>query len=166
MKDNLEKGSKCLDIGSGSGYLTLAFSMMMNKPGAIAYGIEHISELVKFSKQNINKHHEDFLKSGKVVIVEGDGRFGLDSFKPYDCIHVGAGYLNHENFYYFWKLNYQFSFLWKNLASETIPRCLTDQLANGGRLVKKFLKNKFRNLNLGDSCWKTRISRVFVCRQR
>jgi len=91
LKENLEKGSKCLDVGSGSGYLTLAFSMMMNKHGAVAYGIEHIPELVEFSLININKNHGDFLKSGKVVIIEGDGRLGLDAYKPYDCIHVGAG---------------------------------------------------------------------------
>lgn len=87
----MENGTRCLDVGSGSGYLTLAFSLMMKKPGAVAYGIEHIPELVKFSKENINKNFGDFLKNGKVVIVEGDGRFGLDGYKPYDCIHVGAG---------------------------------------------------------------------------
>ena len=64
----------------------------MNKPGAVAIGIEHIPELVEFSKQNINKNNADYLKSGKVVIIEGDGRFGLEEFKPYDCIHVGAGF--------------------------------------------------------------------------
>lgn len=88
----MEKGKKCLDIGSGSGYLTLAFSLMMNKPGAVSYGVEHIPELVHFSKQNINKSYADHLKSGKVVIIEADGRYGLEEFKPYDCIHVGAGY--------------------------------------------------------------------------
>jgi len=31
LKDHLIKGNKCLDIGSGSGYLTLAFSLMINK---------------------------------------------------------------------------------------------------------------------------------------
>jgi len=25
------------------------------------------------------------------VIVEGDGRLGLEKYKPFDCIHVGAG---------------------------------------------------------------------------
>lgn len=92
MKENLEKGSRCLDVGSGSGYLTLAFSLMMNKPEAVSYGIEHIPDLVTFSKDNINKKFGAYLKSGKVVILEGDGRLGLPDFKPYDCIHVGAGY--------------------------------------------------------------------------
>ena len=49
------KGTKALDIGSGSGYLTVCFAKLMNQPGAVAYGIEHIPELVESSKQNIEK---------------------------------------------------------------------------------------------------------------
>ena len=63
----------------------------MNKPDAVSYGIEHIPELVAFSKKNINKKFGEYLKSGNVVIVEGDGRMGLPEYQPYDIIHVGAG---------------------------------------------------------------------------
>lgn len=98
------KGTKSLDIGSGSGYLTVCFAKMMNQPGAVAYGIEHIPELVEASKRNIEKYinrmsfiniarsdDKDLLNSGKVVIVEGDGRLGLKEHAPFDAIHVGAG---------------------------------------------------------------------------
>lgn len=55
MKDNLTRAKKSLDVGSGSGYLTLAFAKMMPKDG-IAYGIEHIPQLVESSKENIKKY--------------------------------------------------------------------------------------------------------------
>jgi len=37
------------------------------------------------------RSHLDYLKNGKIVIVEGDGRLGLPEYGPYNCIHVGAG---------------------------------------------------------------------------
>ena len=51
----MKNAKKSLDVGSGSGYLTLAFAKMMEKPDAISYGVDHISELVKLSLDNINK---------------------------------------------------------------------------------------------------------------
>lgn len=42
LKDHLSKAKKSLDVGSGSGYLTLAFAKMMNNPDSVSYGIEHI----------------------------------------------------------------------------------------------------------------------------
>jgi ribosomal protein L11 methylase PrmA len=44
LSEHLEKGKKCLDVGSGSGYLTLAFYKMMEKKGeeVFCYGVEHI----------------------------------------------------------------------------------------------------------------------------
>ncbi len=41
---NLIKADKALDIGSGSGYLTLAMANCMEK--GLCIGIEHIPELV------------------------------------------------------------------------------------------------------------------------
>lgn len=55
LKDHLKKGKRALDVGSGSGYLTLAFAKMMEQPDAVAYGIEHISNLVKESIVNLEK---------------------------------------------------------------------------------------------------------------
>jgi len=53
LKDHLKNGKKALDVGSGSGYLTVCFAKMMQTPGAVAYGIEHIPELVTTSLENI-----------------------------------------------------------------------------------------------------------------
>ena len=49
----MKKGKKSLDVGSGTGYLTLAFAELM--PEGVSYGIEHIPELVKMSIANIEK---------------------------------------------------------------------------------------------------------------
>jgi len=53
----LQKGKSCLDIGSGSGYLVLAFAKLMDPTKGICYGIEHIPELVSDSIKNIGKYN-------------------------------------------------------------------------------------------------------------
>lgn len=79
--------------------------------GGKVYGIEHIDELVKQSKDNIAKHHKHFLDDGSITMVAGDGRKGLAEYAPYDVIHVGA-------------------------AADTLPEDLVKQLAPGGIMVR------------------------------
>jgi protein-L-isoaspartate(D-aspartate) O-methyltransferase len=109
LKDHLKEGGKALDVGFGSGYLTVAMSKMMGDKG-VAVGIEHIKQLCDFAKENISKNHKNLLDSEKVILIEGDGRKGYAERGPYNCIHVGA-------------------------AADELPQPLIDQLANGGRLV-------------------------------
>ena len=47
LKDYLTEGSTVLDIGFGSGYLTVAMSKMMKDKGKVI-GIEHIKDLYDF----------------------------------------------------------------------------------------------------------------------
>ena len=89
LKDHLKEGNKALDIGFGSGYLTVAMSRMMGEKG-IVIGIEHIKELIYFAIDNISKNHKDLLDSKKILLLEGDGRLGFEKMGPYNCIHVGA----------------------------------------------------------------------------
>ena len=109
LKDHLKVGGKALDVGFGSGYLTVAMSKMMDDKGT-AVGIEHIQQLCDFATENISKHHKNLLDNKKIILVHGDGREGCPEYGPYDCIHVGA-------------------------AAPQLPQPLIDQLANGGRLV-------------------------------
>ena len=109
LKDAFKPGGKALDVGSGTGILTLLFYLMMG-PGSRSFGIEHIPELVNMSILNLNKHHKNLLDNGSVKIVEGDGRMGLPSYAPYDLIHVGA-------------------------AATSVPDELIKQLAIGGKLM-------------------------------
>ncbi|KFD49992.1 hypothetical protein M514_09085 [Trichuris suis] len=109
LKDHLTEGKKALDVGSGSGYLTACFAVLVGPTGK-AVGIEHIPELVEWSKENVRKGNPDLLESGRVLLVVGDGRNGYPSEAPYDAIHVGA-------------------------AANGVPKALIDQLKPGGRMV-------------------------------
>ncbi|KAI8149672.1 protein-L-isoaspartateD-aspartate O-methyltransferase [Fennellomyces sp. T-0311] len=89
MQEYLKPGMKCLDVGSGSGYLTACMASMVGPEGRVI-GIEHIHELVEISDRNVRKQHADWVESGRVKFVAGDGRQGYPEESPYDCIHVGA----------------------------------------------------------------------------
>ena len=45
MESRLQSGARALDVGSGSGYLTVCMAEMVGKEGRV-YGIEHIPQLV------------------------------------------------------------------------------------------------------------------------
>ena len=109
LKDHLKPGCKALDVGFGSGYLTVAMSKMMNDQGSVI-GIEHIEELCNFGVNNILKHHKNLLDTKKIELIHGDGRKGCKEKAPFDCIHVGAAAMNP-------------------------PQEYLDQLKVGGRLV-------------------------------
>ena len=109
LRDYLKEGSTALDIGFGSGYLTVAMSKMMNDKGCVI-GIEHIKELYDSGYQNICKHHKDLIDNGSIELILGDGRLGYKKKAPFKCIHVGA-------------------------ASMEPPKEFIEQLDFGGRLV-------------------------------
>ncbi|XP_015964586.1 protein-L-isoaspartate O-methyltransferase 1 isoform X1 [Arachis duranensis] len=110
LEENLQPGMHALDVGSGTGYLTACFAMMVGPQGR-AIGVEHIPELVSSSTENIQKSAAaSLLKDGSLSVHSGDGRQGWPEFAPYDAIHVGA-------------------------AAKEIPQPLIDQLKPGGRMV-------------------------------
>ena len=103
-----KKGIHILDVGSGSGYLTVALSKMINDSGVVV-GIEHIDALYKKSIENISKHHSNLLANKKVILTNEDGRKGFKQYAPFKIIHVGA-------------------------AAEKIPDELIAQLDKNGRM--------------------------------
>ncbi|XP_077228838.1 protein-L-isoaspartate O-methyltransferase-like [Tasmannia lanceolata] len=110
LEEHLQPGMHALDVGSGTGYLTGCFAMMVG-PGGRAVGVEHIPELVSNSIENLKKSAAaSLLKEGSLLVHVGDGRQGWPEFAPYDAIHVGA-------------------------AAPEIPPPLIDQLKPGGRMV-------------------------------
>jgi protein-L-isoaspartate(D-aspartate) O-methyltransferase len=109
LKDHLLPGSKALDVGAGSGYLTACMSMMIGPTGRCV-GIEHVPELVTLASQNIKNGNANLLKDNRVTLVKGDGRLGYPDDAPYMVIHVGA-------------------------APSSVPEALMQQLAPGGRMV-------------------------------
>jgi protein-L-isoaspartate(D-aspartate) O-methyltransferase len=62
------KGNRCLDVGCGSGYLTACMALMVS-PNGKAIGIDHIEELVDFSRQNILQDQPQLLSSGVLELI-------------------------------------------------------------------------------------------------
>lgn len=114
LQDHLKPGARVLDVGAGSGFLSVCFSRFLQAQSTdstgIVIGIEHHPKLVEFAIGNINSDDPKLLADGKIKIVQGDGRLGFAEFAPYDAIHVGA-------------------------AAAEIPDELLKQLAIGGRMI-------------------------------
>jgi len=109
LAECLKPGSKALDVGSGSGYMSACMAKMVGTEGKVI-GIEIHQELVKWSIANMNADDSTLLSSGRVVLKVGDGWKGEESDGPFDCIHVGA-------------------------AAEKVPEALISQLKLGGRMI-------------------------------
>ncbi|TAQ87337.1 hypothetical protein B7494_g4308 [Chlorociboria aeruginascens] len=97
----LKPGSRVLDVGSGSGYLTAVLAELvcpdMGKggKGGKVVGLEHISALRDLGEGNMRKSERgrELLDKGEVKFVLGDGRKGYvdeGEDEGWDAIHVGA----------------------------------------------------------------------------
>ncbi|KAF2466720.1 protein-L-isoaspartate O-methyltransferase [Lindgomyces ingoldianus] len=93
----LNPGSRVLDIGSGSGYLTAVFAKLVGETGTVI-GVEHIQPLVALAQANMRKSADgrQMLDSGRVRFIKADGRKGWKDGAPYDAIHVGAAAAEHH----------------------------------------------------------------------
>ncbi|GLJ30313.1 hypothetical protein SUGI_0599700 [Cryptomeria japonica] len=110
LLDHLKPGMSVLDVGSGSGYLSAVFALMVGENGRTV-GVEHIPQLVKRSVDSIKKGPAaHLLEKGALSIHVADGKKGFPDAAPYDAIHVGA-------------------------AAAELPKALVDQLKPGGRMV-------------------------------
>jgi protein-L-isoaspartate(D-aspartate) O-methyltransferase len=116
--DFLHPGSRVLDIGSGSGYLTHVLANLITNSSSLpsdsdghVVGVDHIQELIDMARNNMRKSADGrkFIESGKVKFVTGDGRLGWKDGAPYDVIHVGA-------------------------AAKSVPPTLIEQLRAPGRM--------------------------------
>ena len=78
----LQAGSRVLDVGSGSGYLTAIFHHLVSpgngQPVGKVVGIDHIAELVDLSVENLKKDElGPALENGQIEMIAGDGRKGM-----------------------------------------------------------------------------------------
>lgn len=108
LKPNLTEGAKVLDIGSGSGYLTICMALMIGTNGR-AIGIDHVNHLIFRSRRQIRQHFR-YLTTSRVKFLHGDGRLGYSREGPYDVINIGG-------------------------AVKEIPQSIIDQLKPNGRLI-------------------------------
>ena len=100
LKNHLKPGMKAMDVGSGSGYLTVCMAYMVMNGGSglniketnkgKVIGVEHIKELYDKSIININKNHSHLLQNNIITMINRDGRKGYIEEAKYDAIHVGA----------------------------------------------------------------------------
>lgn len=60
MKDFCRPGSTCLDIGSGSGIISVLMSSLAQHQATVI-GVEHIPELVELATRNTKKHFAHLL---------------------------------------------------------------------------------------------------------
>jgi len=102
---DLRPGMKVLEIGAGSGYHAAVCAEMVGQEGHI-YTVERISSLASFAEANLKKTGY----ASVVTVIFGDGTKGLPEHSPYDRIFVAAG-------------------------APGIPSPLTEQIAEGGRLL-------------------------------
>lgn len=110
LEKYLIPGSTILDIGCGSGYLTVCLAKMIGK-GRV-FGIDHIEDIINQAMENISKSYPEIIEGREVRLqmICKDGRNGLSEYAPFDIIHIGA-------------------------ATSEIPRCLLEQLAPGGVIL-------------------------------
>lgn len=66
----MKEGDRALDVGSGSGYLTVCMAVMVGETG-MAVGVDHIPELVEFSRNNVRKDKPALLESNRLKLVGG-----------------------------------------------------------------------------------------------
>ncbi|KAF7198195.1 Protein-L-isoaspartate O-methyltransferase [Pseudocercospora fuligena] len=102
----LRPGSKVLDIGSGSGYLTHVLAELVkahpntssSEAAGTVIGVEHIQPLVDLATKNTRKSKEgaELMDNGGIRYVKADGRKGWEEGAPYDAIHVGAAAAGHQ----------------------------------------------------------------------
>lgn len=102
---DLSPGQKVLEVGAGSGYHAAVCAEIVAPEGHI-YTIERISSLATFAENNLKRTGYGEL----VTVIFGDGTCGLPGHAPFDRIFVAAG-------------------------APDIPSPLTDQLAEGGKLL-------------------------------
>ena len=73
LEKNLQPGMHALDVGSGTGYLTACFALMVGPQGR-AVGVDHIPELVTTSITNIQKSAAgQLLKEGSLALHVAGG---------------------------------------------------------------------------------------------
>ncbi|TKI69516.1 methyltransferase domain-containing protein [Sulfurimonas crateris] len=68
------EGDKILDIGSGSGWTTALLAYIAGSSGSVT-GVERVSELVEFGRENLKKYdfkNEKIVHSGDKLGIEGE----------------------------------------------------------------------------------------------
>ncbi|KAI5752833.1 hypothetical protein M8J77_020924 [Diaphorina citri] len=88
MKRHLTPGSKVLEIGAGTGYMTSLLSLLAGHVTAI----EHVPELANRIKDNMVRGAPRVYFRKNFDIICADGRKGYRPNGPYDVIYISASF--------------------------------------------------------------------------
>mmetsp|Transcript_3938 Transcript_3938/g.3353 ORF Transcript_3938/g.3353 Transcript_3938/m.3353 type:complete len:110 (+) Transcript_3938:550-879(+) len=90
LKDCFKDAKRALDIGTGSGFVALCLSKMCRRADSKTYAVDHIQGILDQAKENIMKHHKEYIDDGRIEFVCKDARKGVPEHAPYDVIFVGG----------------------------------------------------------------------------
>jgi protein-L-isoaspartate(D-aspartate) O-methyltransferase len=89
LGDRLVRGSRLLDVGSGSGFMCAAMASIA-PPAARILACEHMADLCEASIRNLDRHDPTLIRSGRVTIRCADYRDCTSESDGYDAINCGA----------------------------------------------------------------------------
>ncbi|PLV56821.1 protein-L-isoaspartate O-methyltransferase [Thermotoga sp. SG1] len=81
----LDEGMKVLEIGGGTGYNAAVMSRVVGKKGLVVT-IEYFEKVCRIAQENMRR-----LGIENVVVVCGDGYYGVSDLAPYDVILATVG---------------------------------------------------------------------------
>jgi len=119
---------KGLDLGSGSGYMTVCISKLLG-PASITYAVDHINELIKFSELNIRKNHRQLIDDKKILFFCLDAREEIFKNEKFNIIHFGAAYKEFPESY-------------SNILADGGVAWIPCTDPDGSQTIKIFKKNK------------------------
>ena len=73
LKSYLKPGARCVDIGTGSGYIAACFAELVGQEGKV-YMVDHIQQIIDFATANIKKGNNNLLVKKTIIPVLKDGR--------------------------------------------------------------------------------------------
>jgi protein-L-isoaspartate(D-aspartate) O-methyltransferase len=93
-KLRIRRGSRVLEVGSGSGYAA-AIAALLCTPGGAVYAAEIVPELSRAGRANCAAYriagHPSFSLLDAISFIEGDGSAGFPELAPFDRILLSAG---------------------------------------------------------------------------
>ncbi|KAG6334961.1 hypothetical protein ID866_4117, partial [Astraeus odoratus] len=136
----LKPGARVLDIGSGSGYLCAVLHHLVSPPPSSTQpnpvqgkviGIDHIPELVEWSKKNLEKDGlGPAVRDGRIEMIATDGRQG----EFYDVCHLWLANIVFPCIFPGYPLGGPYDAIHVGAASPTLPQALVDQLKSPGKM--------------------------------
>ncbi|MCL5261936.1 MAG: protein-L-isoaspartate O-methyltransferase, partial [Patescibacteria group bacterium] len=100
-------GERVLDVGAGSGWQAAILAELIGESGQVV-AVERIKELAEKARENVAKY--DFIDSGRVKVITGDGSKKIEGEPPFNKIVAAA-------------------------SGEEIPEAWKEELVVGGRIV-------------------------------